>query len=194
MRREGKLRFSLFDGHYSIVIRSKNIHNNQVTIKIWRLFDDLLTTLEHPNTRQHLDIDFAVSRDNSMIAICATEEGKGRIMIYYPNNSATNNTLSFKQSFSVRLKRYLASIRFTPDGKYLFYLNQDRLLVFLHLITGSEVTDQMNLSYHNKEDNMCLTAIGFSPVGCGRRILIEDKAPKGHISRGCYIASIWESS
>ena len=55
-----QITFSLFDGHYSIVIRSKNIHNNQVTIKIWRLFDDLLTTLEHPNTRQHLEIKHAI--------------------------------------------------------------------------------------------------------------------------------------
>ena len=183
MEKGRQIIFSSFDGHHSIFIRSQHLRNKKSTIRIWRPFDDFRTFLKHTKKkRQHLDIDFAVSRDNSMIAICITEEGKDRTMIYN-----LNSTLSLKQSFSGLLMRYWSSIQFTPDGKYLSYCNQNGVVVFFNLITGNEVTDQMNLSY-STWDNKCLTVFGFSPVGCGPRFLIKDKA-----YGGCYITSFWEN-
>ena len=187
-----QIMFSSIDSHHSIFIRSENVDGNGHTINIWRPRDDLFTILEHPNTR-YVDNDFALSRDNSMVAICATEDGQSRVMLYYFNKSATNSKLSLKQSLS---GHRFPSIRFTPDGKYLSYLNENRLLVFFSLITGSEITDQMNLSYSKKDDKISLTRVtrltrfDFSPVGCGQRFLVQERAGT---SNACYIASFWES-
>ena len=111
-------------------------------------------------------------------------------MLYYLDNSATDSKSSLKQSFSGYL---FPSIRFTPDGKYLSYLNENGLLVFFSLIIGSEITDQMNLSYSKKDKKMSLTRVtwfDFPPVGCGQRFLVQEIAGT---SRVFYIASFWQS-
>jgi WD40 repeat protein len=186
-----QIMFSSIDGHHSIFIRSYDIHSKENFIHIWRPFDGLFTILEHPYTGKNADSDFALSRDNSMIAICVMEEEYDRVMLYCidnDNKSATKSKLTLKQSFSIRC---YSSIRFTPNGKYLSYLNENGLIMFYNLITGNDITDQMNILYSNKKDHMCLNRFDFSPAGSGQRFLVQDR---DRIYDGYYIASFWESS
>jgi WD40 repeat protein len=195
---------SAIDGHHSIFIRSLDIHNKSL-IKIWHPYAvvdendpdttaSLTTILEHPShTVYSVDNDFALSRDKSMIAICAYGESKGRAMLYFidnNNNSASERKLTLKQSFSARA--HCSSIQFTPDGKYLSYVNENGLLVFWNIITESDITDQINISYSNRNE-VYLSAVNFSPACSGRRFLVRDQDLEGF--PGCYcIASFWESS
>ena len=201
-----QIMFSNIDGHHSILIRTNNTANKKVLIKIWRPRDvvdeddpditsPLIIILEQSNKWYH-DSDFALSCDNSMIAMYGDnsmiemyggEEDKIQLFsIDNDNKSTIKSKFTLKQSFSRGRCRgsSSSSIHFTPDGKFISYFNENGL-GFWNINTGREITDQVNISID-------FGVVNFAPAGSsGQRVLVQDQACT---IGGFYIASFWESS
>ena len=197
------------DGHRSIFIRTNNIYRNRETIKIWHPYDNgvdeddpdttvsLITILDQSRKRSFYEeyYEFALSRDNSMLAIYDGEQqvydGEQKIckvMLYSIDNNNKSTTL--KQSFPARC----TSIQFTPNDKYISYNNQNGLPAFWDITTGREITDRMNITYNNNSNGNNIHLVNFSPTGSGQRILVKDTSYtffKDH--HRFFIASYWES-
>ena len=197
------------DGHRSIFIRTNNIYRNRETIKIWHPYDNgvdeddpdttvsLITILDQSRKRSFYEeyYEFALSRDNSMLAIYDGEQqvydGEQKIckvMLYSIDNNKESTTL--KQSFPARC----TSIQFTPDDKYVSYNNQNGLPAFWDVTAGREITDKMNITYNNNNNGNNIHIVNFSPTGSGHRILVKDTSYtffKDH--HRFFIASYWES-
>ena len=83
-------------------------NNRKEFIKIWRPRDvvdqndhentDPLITILEESDRFFVDSEFALSHDNSMIAICAKERNDRKVMHYSIDSS--NKSTALKQSFS----------------------------------------------------------------------------------------------
>ena len=140
--------------------------------------DPLVTILEESN-RFFVDSEFALSHDNSMIAICAGERNDRKVMHY--SNDNNNKSTTLKQSFSTLYE----SIRFTPDDNYISYNNKNGPASW-DITLGREITDQTNITYNKNKD---ISVVDFSPAGRGQRLLIFDYTDDGYC-----IASFWESS
>ena len=191
-----QIMFSSIDGHRSIFIGSKNRGRDNKTIKIWRPYDDDVDE-DDPNTtvsfiailEQSSDTGFssafALSRDNSMLAMYSEEPEDYKIMLYSVDNekNSTTKRLTLKQSFPARY----GTVRFTPDNNYISYKNQDGSLAFWDITTGREVTDIMNITNNNNKH--IHAAVDFSPTGSGRRVLVQYY--NGRPGNGFYIASYW---
>jgi hypothetical protein len=145
-----QIMFSSIDGNRSILIRSMN--KEKELIKIWRHGTtaplNMVTILEQPCSMQNFTYSiqnyFVQSPDNSMIAICNTVEQQKdcKVMMLYSIDNH-NISISLKQSFT---RCFCRSIQFTPDGKYISYLNENGL-AFWNKNTGREITDQINIKY-----------------------------------------------
>jgi WD40 repeat protein len=184
-----QIKFSNIDGHRSIFIRTKNRYNNKEFVKIWRPYavvDDndpgntapLVTILEESN-RSFVINDFALSHDNSMIAIYGNERNDCKVILYSVDNDNKSTTL--KQSFST----CYTLIRFTPDDNYISYNNKNRS-AFWDTTSGREISDQINITYNKNKD---IRVASFSPADSGQRLLIFDQTAN---YRSFYIASFWE--
>jgi WD40 repeat protein len=185
-----KVMFSKKDGNDSIFILFYPDQTEEVSIKIWRPYDDideeddpdttasLITVLEP----QFIWGTFALSHDNSII-VRAEEQNITKVMLYSIDNDTKSATL--KQSFPANF-RY-GEIFFTPGDKYILYKNKNGL-AFWNITTGREITDQIKTTYNNQNSQQSDDVISFSPAGASRRFLVEDNTDKGF-----YIASYWES-
>ena len=105
---EGRQVFPTRDGHSSIFIRTMDRYNKKEFIRIRRPHDvvdqndhentDPLITILEESDRFFVDSEFALSHDNSMIAICAGERNDRKVMHY--SNDSSNKSTALKQSFS----------------------------------------------------------------------------------------------
>jgi DNA-binding beta-propeller fold protein YncE len=148
-------------------------------INIWSPFlidadntASLITILERPRfVWGELNVD--LSHDRSMIALYDHKEedriSAGNNLLIY---SIDNDTKSVTLIHSISVMHYNEqSIRFTPDDKYLCYVDSFRLK-FLDLTTGRETTEKMKTTY-NKIDK--IGPVCFSPAGTGQHLLVKEK-------------------
>jgi WD40 repeat protein len=202
-----QIMFSNIDGPLSIFIRSwydaddnGNGNENEIKsniIRTWRPYDvadddddpghDTTTRLVTMPGRHYRQLDneefnFAISHDNSMIAIHSEEQMGCKLMLYSIDNDTKSATL--KHSF----RAVRSNIRFTRDDNYISY-NNNHGLAFWNITTGKEISLKIKITY-NKRNNDHVNVVDFSPTGSGTRVLVKDY----HKSGGFFIASFRDSS
>jgi hypothetical protein len=170
-------------------------------IKIWSpfLIDDeddadttasLINILKHPSLRKKKYtsnelLEFELSHDKSMIAVYieayCIHDDVHNVSLY--SIDSDNKSVTLIHSISVTQKDSDPSIRFTPDDKYLCYVDRNRL-AFWDITAGRETTEKIQTSY-NKIDK--IGPVCFSPAGTGQHLLVKEKG-------GYCIASYWESN